>query len=66
MADVGVSLDFFHQRRRGHAVQIQYRQRPAAGFVPAQAHAGDIDVVLAHQGPNIAHDAGPVFIIHQE
>src|SRR5712692_1527202 len=66
IADVKVLLNLGQHRGRWHAVQIQHRQRLAAGIVTAQTHAGDVYLVLAHQGPDVTHDTGAVLVVHEE
>src|SRR3979409_685142 len=38
----------------------------ATSSIAAQTHAGNINLVTGHQGPQVAHDAWPVFVVEQQ
>src|SRR5581483_522150 len=46
---------------------MEYGQRLAARAIATKTHVGDVDFVLAQQGPEMADDAGAVRVIeHQQ
>ena len=66
VTDIRILLDFFNQGRGGHTVEIEDCEGLPAGIVPAEAHACDIDVMLAHEGSKLADDARPVLVVHEK
>src|ERR1043166_1216756 len=66
IADVGILSDLIEGLRGRHTIQVEDGQRLAAGLVAAQAHAGNVDLVSAHERADMADHARPIFVVHQE
>ena len=64
--DITFREEFFERSGFRCGVEIQHRERFAADFVPAQRHAGDVHLVLAHERADVADDAGAVAIFDQQ
>src|SRR5579859_746376 len=69
VAEVRHSIDLMqaveHARAHG-VVDREDHHRPAARSVPADEHARDVDVVLAKNGADAAHDARLVLVLADE
>src|SRR4051812_1365894 len=66
IADIPILRHFIQKRLRRNAVEIEDRERMASGDVAAQAHARDVDVVLAHECSDVPDNAGTILVRHDE
>src|SRR6185436_14540049 len=65
-ADVFVVLDFGDGVFGGEAVEVEDADGGAAGGGAADGHLGDVDPVVAKDGPDRADDAGDVVVGEDE
>src|SRR5688572_3064414 len=66
IGDVFIAGDFGEHFRGRHAIEVEDGEGLAADFVAAEAHAGDVDVVLRLEGADVADHARAVFVVHEE
>src|SRR5437588_1894021 len=60
--NVAAGANLFEQAFVRRVIQIQNRERGAAGLISTQRHRGNVQVVLAKQGSDAADDPGTIRI----
>ena len=61
-----LALDFPQQLVVEHRIEVQHRQRGAAGLVSAQRHRRDVHPVIAQHCADAANDAGAVGVLEHK
>src|ERR1700719_3276630 len=64
--NIAAGANLLKQLLVGRVVEIQNRQRGAAGLIPTQRHRGDVDVVLAEQCANATDHSRAVGVFQNQ